>query len=71
MNGTTSEKWTHSAIDENPQKFSSNGLKLLAIVQLSQDNFVIQDVVLQDDPEQPLIHGHYFFCIENKWFYIY
>lgn len=65
--GTT---WTHCAIDENPQKFSSNGLQLLTIVQLSQDNFILQDVVLQDDSEQPLIHGHHIVWRENKWSHI-
>lgn len=57
--GTTSEESTHCAIDEDPQKFSSNGLQLLAIVQLSQDNFVLQDMVLQYNPEQTMIHGHH------------
>lgn len=65
-NNFCSGKWTHCAIDEDPQKFSSNGLQLLAIVQLSQDNFILQDVVLQNNPDQPLIHGHDLICREKK-----
>lgn len=56
----------YCAIDEDPQKFSSNGLQLLAIVQLSQDNFVLQDMVLQYNPEQTVIHGHHLVCRENQ-----
>lgn len=64
--GKASKKWTHRAIDEDPQKFSPNGLQLLAVVQLTQDDFILQDVVLQDNPEQPLIHGHHFSCKQNS-----
>lgn len=49
---------TYCTIDEDPQTFASNSLQMLAIVQLSQDNFILHDVVLQDDPEQPLVLGH-------------
>lgn len=59
-------KWTHCAIDEDPQKFSSNGLQPLAIIQLSQDKLSLQNVALQDNPEQPLIHGHHFICRGKK-----
>lgn len=59
------KKWTHCAIDEDPQMFSSDGLQLLSVVQLPKDHFVFQDVVLQDDLEQPLIHGHHFSCREK------
>lgn len=66
--GKGSKKWTHCAIDEDPQMFSPNGLQLLPVVQLPEDHFVFQDVVLQDDLEQPLIHGHHFSCKENSVF---
>lgn len=56
--GRTWEKQTYRAIDEDPQTFASNSLQILAIVQISQDNFILQDVVLQNNPEQPLILGH-------------
>lgn len=46
--------------------FSPNGLQLLPIVQLPKDYFIFQDVVLQDDLEQPLIHGHHFSCRQNN-----
>lgn len=49
---------TYRAIDEDPQMFASNSLQVLPIVQLSQDNFILYDVVLQDNPEQPLVLGH-------------
>lgn len=64
------EKKTHCAIDEDPQKLSSNGLQPLAIVQLSQDDLILQDVAFQDNLEQPLIHGHHFICSEKKRFCI-
>lgn len=37
---------TYCAIDEDPQTFASNSLQMLAIVQLSQGNFILHDVVL-------------------------
>lgn len=49
---------TYRAIDEDPQTFASNSLQILPIVQLSQDNFILHDVVLQDNLEQPLVLGH-------------
>lgn len=49
---------TYRAVDEDPQTFASNSLQILPIVQLSQDNFILNDVVLQDNPEQPLVLGH-------------
>lgn len=48
----------YRAIDEDPQTFASNSLQMLPIVQLSQDNFILHDVVLQDNLEQPLVLGH-------------
>lgn len=51
------EKWTYCTIDEDPQTSASNCLQMLPIVELSQDNFILNDVVLQDNPEQPLVLG--------------
>lgn len=64
---TAWEKKTHSTVDEDPQKFSSNGLQPLAIVQLSQGDLSLKDVALHDDLEQPLIHGHHFLCQRKNW----
>ena len=47
--GTTSQDMTHRAVNKDPQKFSSNGLQTLAVVQLSKAKFILYDVVLQDD----------------------
>lgn len=51
-------EWTYRTIDEDPQTFASNSLQMLPIVQLSQDNFILHDVVLQDNPEKPLVLRH-------------
>lgn len=64
--GKGSKKWTHCAIDEDPQMFSPDGLQLLAVVQLPKDDFISEDVVFQDNLEQPLIHGHHFSCRQNN-----
>lgn len=66
-----SKKRTHCAIDEDPQKFPSNRLKPLAVVQLAQGNLFLKDVVFQEFGvvylEHPLVHGHDLLCTRRNW----
>lgn len=43
---------SHCAINEDTEQFSSQRFQQLSIVELTQRNFELQDVVFQNGPEE-------------------
>lgn len=50
---------THCSVDEHPQELAPKCLQELAIVELTQCNLLLQDMVLQNDLQEALVHGHH------------
>lgn len=49
----------YGSVDEHSEELSRDGLQELSIVQLAEHDLLLQNVVLQDDFQQALVHGHH------------